>query len=287
MPGSKRLVVSLVTATLLHACGSAAPPLLQGSIKANQGTNPDRNGRSSPIVVRIYELRSAAAFNGAEFFSLFDRESETLGSDLVGREEYTVSPAETRPYKRQLQPDTKFIGVVAAFRDLENSRWRDIAAVPAGRESTIAIGVDARALTVTVGSGESFFARHSPFSSKDAAPAAKDAPPPAKDASPTTGALPTKPVPIKDLLSSPNVRSQAKERLLAQTNDMIADLVAMNSSGKLTSDQAKQVSQLLPQALALKGQVDQLGIDPVQATEVGNNVVDLLKQVNALKDLVK
>jgi type VI secretion system protein VasD len=134
---------------LAGGCGSS-PPLLQGSIKVDPTTNPDLRGRPSPIVVRVYELKSVAAFNSADFFSLFEKESETLGGEMVGREEYDLQPAETRPYRRQLQPDTKFIGVVAAFRDLENSRWRQAAPVPAKREVTLTVGIEARAVTMAV-----------------------------------------------------------------------------------------------------------------------------------------
>ncbi len=119
-----RLLALACGLVLAVACGSS-PPLLRGSIKVDPTSNPDLRGRPSPIVVRIYELKSLAAFNSADFFSLFEKEQETLDGDLVGREEYQLRPTETQPYQRQLQPDTKFIGVVAAFRDLENSRWRD------------------------------------------------------------------------------------------------------------------------------------------------------------------
>jgi type VI secretion system protein VasD len=136
---------------LAAGCGTAGPPLAQGSIKADPTTNPDARGRPSPIVVRVYELKATGAFNSADFFSLFEKESEALGGDLVGREEFDLRPAESRPYKRQLQPDTKFIGVVAAFRDLENSRWREVASVPAKKkEVTVTVGVEARAVTVAI-----------------------------------------------------------------------------------------------------------------------------------------
>src|SRR6266545_1429716 len=144
-----RLLLLACSIALAWGCGSS-PPLLQGSIKADPTTNPDLNGRPSPIVVRVYELKALGAFSSADFFSLFERESETLGADLVGREEYDLRPAETRPYRRQLQPDTKFIGVVAAFRDLENSRWRQVAAVPPKKAVTIAIGLEARAVSMAV-----------------------------------------------------------------------------------------------------------------------------------------
>lgn len=131
------------------ACGSS-PPLLQGAIKVDATTNPDIRGRPSPVVVRVYELRSLAAFNSADFFALYEREQETLAGELVGREEFHLSPAETRPYQRQLQPDTKFIGVIAAFRDLEGSRWRQAVPVPSRRRPAVTIGIETQAVTVMV-----------------------------------------------------------------------------------------------------------------------------------------
>jgi type VI secretion system protein VasD len=149
-----RLVVSCLIIggiiTLGAGCGSSRSPLLQGTIKAASASNPDINGRPSPVVVRIYELRGLGTFNSADFFSLYDKEAETLGGDLVSREEYELRPGETRPYKRQLQPDTKFIGVAAAFRDLEEARWRQAAPIPAKRSPTITIGLEALAVTLAV-----------------------------------------------------------------------------------------------------------------------------------------
>ena len=146
-------LLSAVACTILTAsCGimSKTPTVMQGSIKAAPTTNPDPRGRPSPIVVRVYELKSVSAFNNADFFSLFDKDSETLGGDLVGREEYDMRPDETRPYRRQLQPETKFVGVVAAFRDLEKSQWRQAVAVPSKRRVDLTIGIEAQAVTMTV-----------------------------------------------------------------------------------------------------------------------------------------
>jgi type VI secretion system protein VasD len=257
MPRLGYVVVGLLSVSLLDACGSASPPLLQGTIKADQAANPDVNGRASPVVVRVYELRSPAAFSGADFFSLFDKESETLAGDLVGREEYDLRPAETQPYRRQLQPGTKFIGVVAAFRDLENSRWRQVAPVPAERQSTIVIGIEARAVTVSV-APRGFFT--------------KDVPSPSKD-SPS---------------SSKSSRLPSKDSLLTQANNMVTDLASMNRSGKLTSEQVTQVAQLLTKATALKGQLQNLNsVDPLQLPQLASNLADLQDQVGALKALVK
>jgi len=95
---------------LLLACGIAlavgcgsSPPLLRGAITVDSNVNPDRAGRPSPIVVRIYELKATAAFSGADFFALFDNEQATLSGELVGREEFQLQPGESRQYSRQLQ----------------------------------------------------------------------------------------------------------------------------------------------------------------------------------------
>ena len=144
----RRLMLACAVA-LAVGCGSS-PPLLRGAITVDPNVNPDRAGRPSPIVVRVYELKSVAAFNGADFFALFENEQATLSSELVGREEFQLQPAETREYRRQLQPDTKFIGVVGAFRDLEQARWRQAVPVPSKSKPTITIGLQARAVSVTV-----------------------------------------------------------------------------------------------------------------------------------------
>jgi type VI secretion system protein VasD len=143
-------VLTVVVAVAVAAGCSSGPPLVRGAITVDPTTNPDLRGRPSPVVVRVYELKSLGAFNGADFFSLFEKEQEVLGGELVGREEFHLSPAETRPYQRQLQPDTKFIGVVAAFRDLEGSLWRQAVPVPAQRRATVTIGLERQAVKLVV-----------------------------------------------------------------------------------------------------------------------------------------
>src|SRR5262247_5766 len=144
----RRLLLACAVA-LAVGCGSS-PPLLRGSITVDSNVNPDRGGRPSPIVVRVYELKAVAAFNGADFFALYDKEQETIGGDLVGREEFLLQPSESRQYKRQFQPDTKFIGVIGAFRDLEQSRWRQVMPVPAKGKATLTVGVQPRAITLDI-----------------------------------------------------------------------------------------------------------------------------------------
>ena len=124
------------------------PTLVKANITANSSLNPDAKGRSSPVVVRYFELKSLAAFNDADFFSLVERDRKTLGADLVASEEFLLKPGETLALDRTLDPAVTHIGVVAAFRDLEHAQWRVSFPVPSQRTSKLTIRLDDRRISI-------------------------------------------------------------------------------------------------------------------------------------------
>ena len=126
----------------LLGCASAPKPTqVAGTIEASAQDNPSASRRPSPVLVRIYELKSVATFNSADFMSLYQRDQAELAADLVGREEFVLAPGASKPYAKTLSPDTRFLGVVAAFRDLENARWRSVVAIQPGKKQQIVIRV--------------------------------------------------------------------------------------------------------------------------------------------------
>lgn len=87
---------------------------------ANQ--NPDQAGRPSPLQVRVYQLVNETLFKNADFYSLFDDDIKVLGADLKKKEQLTIHPGQKNaPQSMILDRKTRFIGVLAAFRDLDNS----------------------------------------------------------------------------------------------------------------------------------------------------------------------
>jgi type VI secretion system protein VasD len=146
--------VSLLIGALAAGCAKAKPPAgaapltiaasPDAKVKASMtlaaaaDTNPDASGRPSPIVVRIYQLRTDAAFAHADFFALFDDDQKVLGPELISRDEYSLAPAERRTIDVTVSGETRFVGAIAAFRDIRNAQWRML--VPASRKG----------LTVTV-----------------------------------------------------------------------------------------------------------------------------------------
>jgi type VI secretion system protein VasD len=133
------------------ACGSGPKAAsVSGSIVAAPDLNPSVSDRPSPLVLRIFELRAATAFNQADFLALYQADQATLGTELVQRDELVLQPGETRPYQRQLSADTRFIGVLGAYRNLERAVWRSVAAVQPGRAQRLLLRADSLALTLTL-----------------------------------------------------------------------------------------------------------------------------------------
>jgi type VI secretion system protein VasD len=100
------------------------------TLSASDDTNPDSNGRPSPVVVRVYQLKTDAAFTAAEFFSLFDDEQKVLGAELISRDEFLLAPAERKTIDVALSGQTRYVGAIAAFRDIRNSQWRVLVPTP-------------------------------------------------------------------------------------------------------------------------------------------------------------
>lgn len=129
----------IVVTTLLAGCAGVLfpdrPAKLQLQINSVADLNPDINGRSSPIVLRIYSLKSDDAFNGARFFELYENGADILGGDLLSMQELEISPSESLEVNNfKLDLDTRHVGFLAAYRDLDKAIWRDSIDTPINKK---------------------------------------------------------------------------------------------------------------------------------------------------------
>jgi type VI secretion system protein VasD len=129
--------VAIACGLVLAACATSRsdePPVRTKTyLQAEGDLNPDPSGRASPVVVRVFELKSDAEFGTADFFALYERERETLGSSLLSRQEYVLKPGAREELWLPVPRGTAYIGVVAAFRDIRSTKWRTVVRAPRKR----------------------------------------------------------------------------------------------------------------------------------------------------------
>lgn len=137
---------ALAALAVLSGCSALSPNsdltkldlLLQGSDRLN----PDLNGRPSPVVIRLLELKHPVAFENADFFSLYQRPKEALFPDLVIQEELELRPGEQRDLKLIVQDGSRYVGVLAAYRDLPESSWRFVIPLQHKAQNRIELRLD-------------------------------------------------------------------------------------------------------------------------------------------------
>ncbi|MCB1915710.1 MAG: type VI secretion system lipoprotein TssJ [Rhodocyclaceae bacterium] len=143
------LVAALAVLLAVGCSSTPDPTVVAATFQAEENLNPDSSGRPSPLVVRVYELKALSTFKDADFFSLWDNDQQTLAGDLNTREEMVLRPGDTHSIQRTTQPDTRFIGVVAAYRDLERAVWRASVPVVAHKTLPLSIKLDDRSVTIS------------------------------------------------------------------------------------------------------------------------------------------
>lgn len=140
-----------VLALLLTACASEPPPpeptVVRLQIQASTDLNPAPGGQPAPVRVRLYELKSGAAFSRADYFSLVESANATLSSDLVAQDELLIQPGEQLILDRTLDEQSRLLGLVVAFRDLDDSVWRQLVNIPPHQTSVLNVSLSARAVS--------------------------------------------------------------------------------------------------------------------------------------------
>ncbi len=130
-------IILAIFGLILASCSSPPkPPIASVSLNVQSNINPlssiaeAKVPEARPVVIRFYELSSLAAFNSTDFFSVFNDYKTTLENELIASEELRVTPGQKQKFTRTLNLNTRYVGVVAAYKNLEESQWRASAAIP-------------------------------------------------------------------------------------------------------------------------------------------------------------
>lgn len=125
------ILLSTLALTLAPPTVHAAKTVkVKATVSAAEQLNPDYQDRPSPVNIIVFQLASSDAFTNSDFFSLFDPDAAVLGGDLLGRTQIFLQPGEVREWTAEFDRETRFVGVIAAYRDIENAQWRSTVALP-------------------------------------------------------------------------------------------------------------------------------------------------------------
>ncbi len=149
------LIVSLLLMIFGIGCGKKAvapppvsapipapapiPTLINVEVIASLKVNPNNINRPSPIVVRLYELKSLTAFNSADFNALFNNDKALLGDDLIRQQQFILRPGGQKIYRNEPTDKAQYLGAIAAYRNIDRAVWRTSAPLPTHRTTNFTL----------------------------------------------------------------------------------------------------------------------------------------------------
>lgn len=117
-------------------------------LAASKDANSSAGQSARPIAVWFYSLKTTGRFSSADFYSLYDRDSEVLGGDLLSKEEVIVEPGGGQRLSFPVTPDAAYLGVVAAFRDIDRAQWRDLVPIKPNHANRVSLTIESNAIRV-------------------------------------------------------------------------------------------------------------------------------------------
>ena len=130
--GTLNILLCLVLLISLSACGSnqSKPMSVNGNIQAMTILNPDVNGEYRPVNIKVYYLKSEKAFSQGSFKDLYQHPDKALGNSVLHVSSHQLLPGQMAVLSEKVPQGMKYIGVVAAFRHIQDAKWKDIKPIP-------------------------------------------------------------------------------------------------------------------------------------------------------------
>ena len=115
-------------------------PKLNIQLVADKGINVNALGQSSPVVVRVYQLKDLRQFDAIGFIDLYEDDGVLLQGSLVNiRELDPLAPGKSTRLQLPLYKATRYVAVMAAFSDYESGMPLDVIKVNSKRVSNLKI----------------------------------------------------------------------------------------------------------------------------------------------------
>ena len=134
----------------LTACAPSGPGVVTIVAQGAAGMNPGPDGADRPLTLQIVQMRSAGAFDGADFFGLQNPQA-ALGGEFIKADQIALTAGAAKTLSIGLDAGTTVIGVIAGFRDPGGKNFRAKAAVSATESVTFAVTVTGSGVTMRAG----------------------------------------------------------------------------------------------------------------------------------------
>lgn len=134
---SIRASLALTALTIGSACGGKQPPAspcalpVTVDVSATERSNPDEDGQPLPTVVRVLQLTHSVRVEEASFVQLWEQLDDTLGDQLIQKQEVTVFPGKVAHLNLELDPKARYLVGMGVFRQPTGTQWRSVLPLPA------------------------------------------------------------------------------------------------------------------------------------------------------------
>jgi type VI secretion system VasD/TssJ family lipoprotein len=117
---------------MMLGCGSNQPQsmFVEGYIQSSSILNPDIKGGYRPVNIKVFYLKSDAEFSKASFADLYKYPDKALGDSILHISSHQLLPSQSIEIDEAIPKGLKYIAVVAAFRSLDDAKWKDIKPIP-------------------------------------------------------------------------------------------------------------------------------------------------------------
>jgi type VI secretion system protein VasD len=132
---------------LVAACAPAGPGVMTVVAQITAGANAGSDGADRPLTLQIVQMRSAGAFDGADFFALQNPQG-ALGAEFIKADQVALTPGTPKTLSIGLDAGTTVVGVVAGYREPAGKVFRAKAGVSATESVTFSVGVTSSGVTL-------------------------------------------------------------------------------------------------------------------------------------------
>lgn len=146
---NSKISIIILTAIVIASCFLSACSFIQPSgatvainVKSAQYLNPDLQGVAVPVVLTIYQLKNPYTFKQSTYTALEANSNQVLGTALLDKDMVEVRPHSQLHLSEPIALDTKFIGITAGYRNIDNAVWRQVIPIDPVKHKTSKISVN-------------------------------------------------------------------------------------------------------------------------------------------------